>query len=298
MKACCKVFIVILIIVSILCSQTFGTFAAFDSTEWDDASLHILLEAYDVSNSDLCFAAIKVKYDYRINRIYILFLLEFDGFNDDMLSGAVMNINGYGNVKIMADGTTEFNPEVYYAQLDAEYADSRSNNIIMETTLGIKNGIPDNVNMDVNIIDTYGVRSNTFHVDITEAEDSGGEPDNGGDDGDNDRKTSKSKTTKQKTTKVKTTKKKTTKVKTTKVKTTKVKTTKVKTSKSRKTASNGESAAEEEVEQIIIDAGIDDGVEVNNNRKRLTIAFCAVATLVAVASGCAVGINGRKKRKK
>lgn len=294
MKACCKVFIVILMIFSILCSQTFGTFAAFDSTEWDDASLHILLEAYDVSNSDLCFAAIKVKYDYRINRIYILFLLEFDGFNDDMLSGAVMNINGFGNVKIMADGTTEFNPEVYYAQLDAEYADSRSNNIIMETTLGIKNGIPENVNMDVNIIDTYGVRSNTFHVDITEAEDSG-EPDNGGDDGDigDDRKTSKSKTTKQKTTKVKTTKKKTTKVKTTKVKT-----TKLKTSKSRKTASNGEKVAEEEVEQMIIDAGIDDGVEVNNNRKRLTIAFCVVATLVAVASGCAVGVNGRKKRKK
>lgn len=294
-------------IASILCVGTFGSFAAFDSTEWDDATLHILLEAYDVSNSDLCFAAIKVKYDYRINRIYILFLLEFDGFNDDKLCGAVMNINGYGNVKIMADGTTEFNDEVYYAQLDAEYADSRSNNIIMETTLGIKNGIPENVNMDVNIIDTYGVRSNTFHVDITEVEDD--EPDDSGDygddgdDGDTNRKTSKTKTTKVKTTKVKTTKvkttkKKTTKVKTTKKKTTKVKTTKVKTSKSRKTASDDEADAEDIAEQIMIDAGIDDGVEVNNNRKRLTVAFCVAATLVAVASGCAVGANSRKKRKK
>lgn len=281
-------------IASILCVGTFGSFAAFDSTEWDDATLHILLEAYDVSNSDLCFAAIKVKYDYRINRIYILFLLEFDGFNDDKLCGAVMNINGYGNVKIMVDGTTEFNDEVYYAQLDAEYADSRSNNIIMETTLGIKNGIPENVNMDVNIIDTYGVRSNTFHVDITEAEDD--EPDdsgNNGDSGDTNRKTSKTKTTK-----VKTTKKKTTKVKSTKEKTTKAKTTKVKTSKSNKTASDDEADAEEKAEQIMIDAGIDDGVEVNNNRKRLTIAFCVAATLVAVASGCAVGANSRKKRKK
>lgn len=294
MKAFCKVFIVILMIASILCVGTFGSFAAFDSTEWDDATLHILLEAYDVSNSDLCFAAIKVKYDYRINRIYILFLLEFDGFNDDKLCGAVMNINGYGNVKIMVDGTTEFNDEVYYAQLDAEYADSRSNNIIMETTLGIKNGIPENVNMDVNIIDTYGVRSNTFHVDITEAEDD--EPDdsgNNGDSGDTNRKTSKTKTTK-----VKTTKKKTTKVKSTKEKTTKAKTTKVKTSKSNKTASDDEADAEEKAEQIMIDAGIDDGVEVNNNRKRLTIAFCVAATLVAVASGCAVGANSRKKRKK
>lgn len=282
-------------IASILCVGTFGSFAAFDSTEWDDATLHILLEAYDVSNSDLCFAAIKVKYDCRINRIYILFLLEFDGFNDDKLCGTVMNINGYGNVKIMADGTTEFNDEVYYAQLDAEYADSRSNNIIMETTLGIKNGIPENVNMDVNIIDTYGVRSNTFHVDITEVED-GGEADdsgNNGDSGDTNRKTSKTKTTKVKTTKVKTTK-----VKTTKEKTTKVKTTKVKTSKSDKNASDDEADAEDIAEQIMIDAGIDDGVEVNNNRKRLTIAFCVAATLVAVASGCAVGANSRKKRKK
>lgn len=287
MKACCKVFIVILMIFSILCSQTFGTFAAFDSTEWDDASLHILLEAYDVSNSDLCFAAIKVKYDYRINRIYILFLLEFDGFNDDMLSGAVMNINGFGNVKIMADGTTEFNPEVYYAQLDAEYADSRSNNIIMETTLGIKNGIPENVNMDVNIIDTYGVRSNTFHVDITEIDNGDNEHADNSGSGDTNRKTSKTKTTKLKTTKVKTTKKKTTKLKT----------TKAKTSKSNKAASNDEADAEDKAEQIIIDAGIDDGVEVNNNRKRLTIAFCAAAALVAIASGCAVGTNSRKKRK-
>lgn len=283
MKTCVKVFVVILMIIAILCGGTVGSVAVYDATVWDDASLYVLLEAYEASNSDLCFAAIKVKYDYHINRIYILFLLEFEKFNDDMLSGAVMNINGYGDVKIMADGTTEFDPEVYHAQLDAEYADNRSNSIIMETTLGVKNGIPETVKLDVSIIDTCGVRSNRFHVDITEiAEDDGGDSGEGEEAGSI---TSRSKTTKLKTTKVKTTK----------LKTTKVKTTKAKASKSAKADSEDEN---DEPEQIVINAGIDDGVEINNNRRKLTLAFCAAAALIAVASGCAVGIRSKEKHKK
>lgn len=269
-----KRILILLIIAATLCSLTVCTAAISDNALWEDSKTYVLLAAGGESNSDLCFAAVKVKIDRAINRIYLLFMLEFSDFNDDKLSGVVMNFNNLGNIRVMSDGTAEFDSEIYFAQLDDELADRNSKNVLIETTIGIKDGIPENIDMDVNIIDTNGVRSNTFSADITDEEPNSDTPD--GDETGNRDKTKKTKTTKTKTTKAKTTK----------YKTTKAKTSKTKTDKGEK---------DEEITVIETESGINSDIGVNNNRRKLALMFGAGAAVVAASAGCAAAIKNKKK---
>lgn len=269
---------ILLLISAVMISYTFNVGAISDNGVWEDSKLCVFLEADGESNSDLCFAAVKVKYDRSIHRVYLLFMLEFDDFNDDLNSGVIMNFNGMGEVTVMSDGTAEYNDNIYYAELDDELADSNSKNILLETTVGIKSGIPDNLVMNVRVIDTNGVKSNTYSVDISE------EPEDAEPDGEAD---STEKT-------ARTTKAKTTKVKTTKVKTTKPKTTKVKTTRSKKSTTQNDDAENDEP-QTVINTYPGEAVTSDNGRKRLTLALGAAAAVIAVAAGCAAGIKNRKK---
>ncbi len=290
MRRSFKIIIVLMIISAILCSSVSTALAISDNALWEDAELCPFLEAGEESNSDLCFAAVKVKYDRSINRIYLLFTLEFNEFNNIESCGVIMNFNGMGNIKMMCDGTADYDSNVYFAELEDELHDVHSKNVLLETTVGIKSGVPENVIMNVNVIDTNGVKSNTYNVDITEDEEPIGYADEAAimDSGERDAKV--------KTAKVRTTKIKTTKHKTTKHKTTKRKTTKPKKSRTGKAADN-DNENEDEISQAVIDSSIGDEVEINNRRKKLMLALGVAATLVAVAAGCTAGIKNRKNDK-
>ena len=161
-------FVALLIALAILCSATFGASAISGNGFWRDSTECPILDANEEANNDLNFAAVKVRYDYQINRIYLLFTFEFEEFNDIDSCGVIMNFNGMGNIKMMCDGTAEYNNSVYFAELEDELHDASSKNVLFEATVGIKSGIPDNVIMDLIVIDTNGVKSNTYEVDITE----------------------------------------------------------------------------------------------------------------------------------
>lgn len=290
MRRSFKIIIILMIISAILCSSASTALAISDNALWEEAELCPFLEAGEESNSDLCFAAVKVKYDRSINRIYLLFTLEFNEFNNIESCGVIMNFNGMGNIKMMCDGTADYDSNVYFVELEDELHDVHSKNVLLETTVGIKSGVPENVIMNVNVIDTNGVKSNTYNVDITEDEEPIGYADEAAimDSGERDAKV--------KTAKVRTTKIKTTKHKTTKHKTTKRKTTKPKKSRTGKAADN-DNENEDEISQAVIDSGIGDEVEINNRRKKLMLALGVAATLVAVAAGCTAGIKNRKNDK-
>lgn len=290
MRRSFKIIIILMIISAILCSSVSTALAISDNALWEEAELCPFLEAGEESNSDLCFAAVKVKYDRSINRIYLLFTLEFNEFNNIESCGMIMNFNGMGNIKMMCDGTADYDSNVYFVELEDELHDVHSKNVLLETTVGIKSGVPENVIMNVNVIDTNGVKSNTYNVDITEDEEPIGYADEAAimDSGERDAKV--------KTAKVRTTKIKTTKHKTTKHKTTKRKTTKPKKSRTGKAADN-DSENEDEMSQTVIDSGIGNEVEINNRRKKLMLALGVAATLVAVAAGCTAGIKNRKNDK-
>lgn len=290
MRRSFKIIIILMIISAILCSSVSTALAISDNALWEEAELCPFLEAGEESNSDLCFAAVKVKYDRSINRIYLLFTLEFNEFNSIESCGVIMNFNGMGNIKMMCDGTADYDSNVYFVELEDELHDVHSKNVLLETTVGIKSGVPENVIMNVNVIDTNGVKSNTYNVDITEDEEPIGYADEAAimDSGERDAKV--------KTAKVRTTKIKTTKIKTTKHKTTKRKTTKPKKSRTGKAADN-DSENENEMSQAVIDSGIGNEVEINNRRKKLMLALGVAATLVAVAAGCTAGMKNRKNDK-
>lgn len=287
MRRSFKIIIILMIISAILCSSVSTALAISDNALWEEAELCPFLEAGEESNSDLCFAAVKVKYDRSINRIYLLFTLEFNEFNNIESCGVIMNFNGMGNIKVMCDGTADYDSNVYFAELEDELHDVHSKNVLLETTVGIKSGVPENVIINVNVIDTNGVKSNTYNVDITEDEEPIGYADEAAimDSGERDAK-------------VKTAKVRTTKIKTTKRKTTKHKTTKPKKSRTGKAADNdSENEDEDEISQAVIDSGIGNEVEINNRRKKLMLALGVAATLVAVAAGCTAGIKNRKNDK-
>lgn len=280
MRRSFKIIIILMIISAILCSSASTALAISDNALWEEAELCPFLEAGEESNSDLCFAAVKVKYDRSINRIYLLFTFEFNEFNNIESCGVIMNFNGMGNIKMMCDGTADYDSNVYFAELEDELHDVHSKNVLLETTVGIKSGVPENVIMNVNVIDTNGVKSNTYNVDITEDEEPIGYADEAAimDSGERDAKV------------------KTAKVRTTKIKTTKHKTTKPKKSRTGKAADN-DNENEDEISQAVIDSGIGDEVEINNRRKKLMLALGVAATLVAVAAGCTAGIKNRKNDK-
>ena len=260
---------ILLLISAVIVSYTLNVGAISDNGLWEDSKLCVFLEADGESNSDLCFASVKVKYDRSIHRIYLLFMLEFDDFNDDRLSGVIMNFNGMGEVTVMSDGTAEYNDNVYFAELNDESADNYSMNIMLETTVGIKSGIPDNLVMDVRVIDTNGVKSNTYSVDISEDAEEETDPN---EEADSTQKTGR----------------------TAKAKTTKPKTTKVKTTRSKKSTTQKDDAEDDEP-QTVINTFSGEAVTPDNGRKRLTLALGAAAAVIAVAAGCAAGIKNRKK---
>ena len=99
MRRSFKIIIILMIISAILCSSASTALAISDNALWEDAELCPFLEAGEESNSDLCFAAVKVKYDRSINRIYLLFTLEFNEFNNIESCGVIMNFNGMGNMR-------------------------------------------------------------------------------------------------------------------------------------------------------------------------------------------------------
>lgn len=267
---------ILLLISTVIVSYTFNAGAISDNGLWEDSKLCVFLEADGESNSDLCFAAVKVKYDRSVHRIYLLFMLEFNDFNDDLNSGVIMNFNGMGEVTVMSDGTAQYNDNVYFAELNDELADKNSKNVLLETTVGIKSGIPDTLVMDVRVIDTNGVKSNTYSVDISEDAEEETNP--------NEKADSTEKAGR------------TTKTKTTKPKTTKAKTTKVKTTRSKKsTTQNDDDEDGDEEPQTVINTYSGEAVTPDNGRKRLTLALGAAAAVIAVAAGCAAGIKNRKK---
>lgn len=262
---------ILLLIPTVIVSYTLNVGAISDNGLWEDSKLCVFLEADGESNSDLCFAAVKVKYDRSVHRIYLLFMLEFNDFNDDLNSGVIMNFNGMGEVTVMSDGTAQYNDNVYFAELNDKLADKNSKNVLLETTVGIKSGIPDNLVMDVRVIDTNGVKSNTYSVDISEDAEEETDPDEEADSTEKTGRTAKAKTTKPKTTKVKTTRSK------------------------KSTTQNDDDEDGDEEPQTVINTYSGEAVTPDNGRKRLTLALGSAAAVIAVAAGCAAGIKNRKK---
>lgn len=141
-----------------------------DLVKWNtEGTLYTVLNDNGVhSNSAVVMAFLRTDYDRPSNRIRMLFSLELDSFTDESKSGVRMSVSGGEDIVLRADGTAEYNKEEYFAQMITD-SDPRTKTLYLEVTLGIKRGIPDPIILDFNFYDTQGIASNTYTIDITEA---------------------------------------------------------------------------------------------------------------------------------
>lgn len=242
-----------------------------DLEEWNQCRKYTILPGEKETNSAVTGIVLRVKQEEDTNRLHFLFLANLESIGDEAQAGVLLDFGDIGTVTLMCDGTSDYDTDVFFAEIDSTMIDEMSGMLTVELTVGIKTGIPDNLVLDFSIYDTSGIASNMYSVDLSD--------EITGDDAEITEKTDK--TTKQKTTKLKTTKAK-------KSKTTKVKTTKKKTTKSK-------NASETEVSTSVISSDEFDNIEIINEKNRL-ITICAIAVIVCAAGGCTVGIiNSRKK---
>lgn len=246
--------------------------ASMDTASWEDSTTYTLLEEGEKSNSAYECIFVKVKYDFSAHRIHLFFMTCLTSFTDVNLAGVQMSFNNFGSIKMMVNGKNEYNESVYYSDMDYKY-DALTKTLYFEVTVGIKQGIPENVYMNVNFIDTEGIPSNTFSVDITPI--------------DNDETTvTDAKTSKQ------------TNIKTTKTKTSTTKKTTTKKTKTVKAEKNETEEDETDDSEIIgsNDPGTYD-VGVSNEKSKIIWIAGASAAVFGIGAGCAVGIRKKHKEK-
>lgn len=247
-----------------------------DLEEWNQCRKYTILPGEKETNSAVTGIVLRVKQEEDSNRLHFLFLANLESIEDEAQAGISLDFGDIGTVTLMCDGTSDYDTDVFFAEIDSTMIDEMSGMLTIELTVGIKTGIPDNLVLDFSIYDTSGIASNMYSVDLSD--------EISGEDAEITEQTDK--TLKQKTTKQKTTKLKTTKTK--KSKTTKVKTTNKKTTKSK-------NASETEVSTSVISSDEFDNIEIISEKNRL-ITICAIAVIACAAGGCTVGIiNSRKK---
>lgn len=281
-----KKIILLFLSASLFISLAFSSYASdIDFEKWNQCRLFEILEYGKESNSDYNGAFLRTDTQKDINQIHFLIMANLEKLGDESKAGVKIKFNNIGTVKLFCDGSTEYDSNKFFAEVDNVLTDNGANDIWIEFTVGIKSGIPDNLVTEFTLYDTDGVASNTYSIDISEySEDEMPDPDSGEYP---ERTSAKS----QKESALKTAKVKTTKVKTTKHKTTKYKTTKVKTSKSK---SAKESDNEYESDEAVAEIEDFDDVQVNSDKNKLII-ICAISAAVFAAGGFAAGIANSKK---
>lgn len=252
MNRCRKIIVIAVAVAVIINAFSVISLASMDEQFWDKSQIYTVIEEREKSNCAIDCAICKVLFDNSSNRIHLLFMLSLDSFADENLCGIQLDFNSLGKIKLMKNGENEYNDAVYFAELDTK-ADSVSKTLYLEVTVGIKQGIPQSLNMSVIFTDTQGVNSNTYKLDISPAEIPASSEDKA------DGKTKKSKTAVSKTTKTK----------------------KAKTSKSTKAesekADNGLPSAEE---VNVFDSPV---YEDNSDKKTVIIAASAIGGAIIVS---------------
>lgn len=275
-------------LLTLLCSIIFAASLSLNVSaekinidSWNrDSALYDVLDNTAESNSAVEYAFLRVKYDRPSNRIRLLFMLELSSFTDESNAGVTLSVNGDEEITLHLNGTAEYNEDKYYAEIN-HLSYPITNTLYLEVTLGIKKGIPDEVQLEFNVYDTEGVPSNTYCVDITEYPTDLTEENPKADTQENE---SESKTEKTKRTK------------TTKAKTTKARTTKK--TKSQKTDNSEQALTDdgEDTSQTVIESdstgSVAENVTVVSKNKIIAIIIAAAV----VACGAATGITNLLKK--
>lgn len=163
-----KSFLLLLIIcVTVSAASVLSVAENPDFAKWNSISKHLVItDSQTPSNSSLKNAILKVIPEADSNRLHLLFMLEFDTFTDLSNAGVIMSVNDGENIFLYTDKTAEYNEDKYFVSTKTNCTED-TKTVFIETVLGIKDGIPEKLNLTLKIRDTEGILSNTYTVDVT-----------------------------------------------------------------------------------------------------------------------------------
>lgn len=166
-----KRFAAILILLTIIFNLSFFTSAQqIDLSEWNNIEkVYQIADDDNESNSGLQEAQLKVQYDYPSHRMRLFFMLKFDSFTQEENIGIRFRLNDGENVSLHLNGETEYNEDKYILEF-IHYSVPTSGVVFVEATFAVKEGIPEEQIFTVIFTDADAKLSNTYTVDITEAE--------------------------------------------------------------------------------------------------------------------------------
>lgn len=132
--------------------------------EWHDSTVYKLFQGE--SNSNINFGLVKVKFDNKNSAVYLCFMF-IDPFLEqgNELCGLRFSVDGSSCFELYPSGSPVNNDIDKYSFDGAIYIDE-NNGATCEMRVGFKEGLPQVVSCDVQFVDSSGVPSNHYYIDI------------------------------------------------------------------------------------------------------------------------------------
>lgn len=132
-----------------------------DGAEWNEATAVALLNGE--SNSKINFGTVKYKVDYETNSLFLFFMyLDPDLTQDNLNTGISLTIENSDPFVLTTD-STPITYDVDKYSFEGAISINETNGALCEIRLGMKYGIPDEINGSVRFIDSDGVPSNVYY---------------------------------------------------------------------------------------------------------------------------------------
>ncbi len=165
-----KSLVILFLAIFILSFSSISSLASdIDIAAWNKCeTLYPVLNGESHSNSAVQRIFVRSEYDYPSNRVRLLFMAEMDSFaEDESKTGISLVLNNGEKIILHLNGDSEYNTDIYFAEV-LSYSDPLTKTLYLEVTLGVKDGLPENLVLDFQIYDTFGIASNVYTLDITE----------------------------------------------------------------------------------------------------------------------------------
>lgn len=135
-----------------------------DGAEWDGAPVEKIFEGE--SNSKIKFASVKNMIDSEESALYLCFMF-IDPYleTDNIYAGISLTMENYDTFSFDASDSY-YHSDTYDFSFDGAIFIDENNGASCEIRIGFKEGIPENISLDVRFIDSSGTYSNVYPLSI------------------------------------------------------------------------------------------------------------------------------------
>ena len=135
-----------------------------NGVEWDGASVYKLVDGE--SNCGVNFGLVKAKFDYEGNAVYLCFnFIDPEFASDNVSAGVSITVDNSATFEISASEGTRYDNVAPYSFEGAIFVDE-NHGANCEIRVGIKSGLPEQIDFDARFIDAHGHYSDFYHFEV------------------------------------------------------------------------------------------------------------------------------------